>query len=255
MYLPVWTAIMELFSFFFDEVILFVFAVQNIRSFFWIEEFNSTNFCSKLTKKINLFVAFSSETHEISSNPVWEGWINTNKWKNQENLRLNLSFPHITPAFFDYSTVETSFVDFFNPKIRRELEMKDEEIKKSTGLKGAAPGGDEWVWLTSYSRIPVSSSLAKDIYIYIIIFFSASLLCFAKLTKTDKQVSFVSLNSSKGCRNCMAAMTMNVKECCSEWTLNSHVTHKHSPLALLSSAFVLASQLSACSGDGMKSGD
>lgn len=47
-------------------------------------------------------------------------------------------------------------MDFFNPKIRRELEKKDEEIKKATGLKGAAPGGDEWVWLTSYSRIPVS---------------------------------------------------------------------------------------------------
>lgn len=46
-------------------------------------------------------------------------------------------------------------MDFFNPKIRRELEQKDEERKKQTGFKGAAPGGDEWVWLTSYCRIPV----------------------------------------------------------------------------------------------------
>ena len=30
---------------------------------------------------------------------------------------------------------------------------------KKTGLKGAAPGGDSWVWLTSYSRIPVSHIL------------------------------------------------------------------------------------------------
>lgn len=48
------------------------------------------------------------------------------------------------------------YVEFFNPKIRRELEKKDDEFKKAYGYKGAAPGGDEWVWLTSYCRIPVS---------------------------------------------------------------------------------------------------
>lgn len=47
-------------------------------------------------------------------------------------------------------------MDFFNPKIRRELEKKDEEVKRTTGLKGAAPGGDEWTYLTSFSRVPVS---------------------------------------------------------------------------------------------------
>ena len=57
--------------------------------------------------------------------------------------------------------LDASFVEFINPKHRRELEKKDEEIKKATGLKGAAPGGDDWVWLTSYSRIPVSHSLEK----------------------------------------------------------------------------------------------
>jgi hypothetical protein len=46
-------------------------------------------------------------------------------------------------------------VEFFNPKMRGELEKKDAEIIKKTGQKGAAPGGDQWVWLTSYSRIPV----------------------------------------------------------------------------------------------------
>ncbi|XP_049541678.1 uncharacterized protein LOC125954974 [Anopheles darlingi] len=45
-------------------------------------------------------------------------------------------------------------VEFFNPKLRSELEKKDAEIIKKTGHKGAAPGGDSWVWLTSYSRIP-----------------------------------------------------------------------------------------------------
>lgn len=45
-------------------------------------------------------------------------------------------------------------VEFFNPKLRSELEKKDAEIIRKTGQKGAAPGGDTWVWLTSYSRIP-----------------------------------------------------------------------------------------------------
>lgn len=46
-------------------------------------------------------------------------------------------------------------VEFFNPNLRQELEAKDEIEKRRTGLKGAAPEGDNWVWLTSYSRIPV----------------------------------------------------------------------------------------------------
>lgn len=52
--------------------------------------------------------------------------------------------------------MEPAYVEFYNPKIKSELEKKDDEIRKRTGLKGAAPGGDEWVWLTSYSRVPVS---------------------------------------------------------------------------------------------------
>lgn len=51
--------------------------------------------------------------------------------------------------------VQGPFVEFFNPKMRRELEKKDEEVKKTTG-KGNAPGGDEWSYLTSFSRVPVS---------------------------------------------------------------------------------------------------
>lgn len=35
-----------------------------------------------------------------------------------------------------------TFVEFFSPKMRRELEKKDEDIKKATGSKGAAPGND-----------------------------------------------------------------------------------------------------------------
>ncbi|XP_055319441.1 uncharacterized protein LOC129577050 [Sitodiplosis mosellana] len=51
------------------------------------------------------------------------------------------------------NNVQGPFVEFFNPKMRRELEKKDEEIKKTTG-KGNAPGGDEWAYLTSSSRVP-----------------------------------------------------------------------------------------------------
>ncbi|CAG9795911.1 unnamed protein product [Diatraea saccharalis] len=45
-------------------------------------------------------------------------------------------------------------VEFFNPKMRPELEEKDEAEMRRTGAKGPAPGGDTWVWLTSYSRVP-----------------------------------------------------------------------------------------------------
>ncbi|XP_073954048.1 uncharacterized protein isoform X1 [Choristoneura fumiferana] len=45
-------------------------------------------------------------------------------------------------------------VEFFNPKMRGELEEKDAAEMRKTGAKGPAPGGDTWVWLTSYSRVP-----------------------------------------------------------------------------------------------------
>lgn len=55
-----------------------------------------------------------------------------------------------------------SQVEFFNPKLRHELEAKDDVERARTGHKGAAPGGDAWVWLTSYSRIPVSKQTKFD---------------------------------------------------------------------------------------------
>lgn len=51
--------------------------------------------------------------------------------------------------------IQGPFVEFFNPKMRRELEKKDEEIKRTTG-KGGAPSGDEWTYLNGFSRVPVS---------------------------------------------------------------------------------------------------
>lgn len=58
------------------------------------------------------------------------------------------------PSVKDGQTVE-----FFNPKLRHELEAKDEVERSRTGNKGAAPGGDSWVWLTSYCRMPVRTDL------------------------------------------------------------------------------------------------
>lgn len=40
--------------------------------------------------------------------------------------------------------------------MRRELEKKDEEIKRVSG-KGGAPGADDWSYLNSFSRVPVST--------------------------------------------------------------------------------------------------
>ncbi|XP_044746573.1 uncharacterized protein LOC123308096 isoform X1 [Coccinella septempunctata] len=45
-------------------------------------------------------------------------------------------------------------VEFFSPEMKESLETKDEIRRQQNGGKGAAPGGDSWVWLTSYSRIP-----------------------------------------------------------------------------------------------------
>lgn len=69
---------------------------------------------------------------------------------------------------FDYNVVSSPgdepHVEFFNPKLRGELEARDEIVRKQTGGKGAAPGGDSWIWLSSYSRIPVSGFDACTFY-------------------------------------------------------------------------------------------
>lgn len=51
-------------------------------------------------------------------------------------------------------TLTEAAVEFFDPKIKAELEKRDAEIIKKTG-KGPAPGGDEWIWTTRNSRVPV----------------------------------------------------------------------------------------------------
>lgn len=61
-----------------------------------------------------------------------------------------------------HSPSDEPHVEFFNPEIKSTLEAKDELIKKQTGSKGAAPGGDSWIWLTSYSRIPVSEEFLNE---------------------------------------------------------------------------------------------
>jgi hypothetical protein len=80
------------------------------------------------------------------------------------------------PSLLDDNTVNPSGaagsdvenVEFFNPKIRQELEERDRYGGGRKGTTSTASGSaptegpaanNPWVWLTSYSRIPVSSNL------------------------------------------------------------------------------------------------
>ena len=80
------------------------------------------------------------------------------------------------PSLLDDNTVNPSGVagsdganvEFFNPKLRQELEERDRHVggrKGSTStVSGSTPtegpsANNPWVWLTSYSRIPVSNNL------------------------------------------------------------------------------------------------
>jgi hypothetical protein len=64
-----------------------------------------------------------------------------------ENIRLKR-------AIGVFQSTEGPAVEFFDPKLRPELEKNDSVIMKKNNWKGAAPNGDSWVWLTAYSRIP-----------------------------------------------------------------------------------------------------
>lgn len=69
------------------------------------------------------------------------------------------------------TTADDAHVEFFDPKIRHELDERDKHGNhkhKSSGIYGADSGtpsaetenpNKPWVWLTSYSRIPVSFAL------------------------------------------------------------------------------------------------
>lgn len=80
------------------------------------------------------------------------------------------------PSLLDDNTVnpsgvagsEDANVEFFNPKLRPELEERDRHGGGRKGSTSTASGStptegpaanNPWVWLTSYSRIPVSSNL------------------------------------------------------------------------------------------------
>ncbi|XP_023175222.2 uncharacterized protein LOC111602419 isoform X2 [Drosophila hydei] len=52
------------------------------------------------------------------------------------------------------ASMHDPLIEFFNPNHRKALDEQDTEIRKRTGLKGAAPGGDEWIYLNTYCRVP-----------------------------------------------------------------------------------------------------
>ncbi|XP_046810127.1 uncharacterized protein LOC111678143 [Lucilia cuprina] len=67
--------------------------------------------------------------------------------KYQKRIRRDISSSPST-------SMHDPFIEFFAPNHRKVLEEQDKEIRKRTGLKGAAPGGDDWVYLNTYCRVP-----------------------------------------------------------------------------------------------------
>lgn len=53
-------------------------------------------------------------------------------------------------------------VEFFEPKMRPELQRRDAEVVKKTG-RGPA-NGDEWTWITQYCRIPVRNFIKIQVF-------------------------------------------------------------------------------------------
>lgn len=99
-----------------------------------------------------------SESGRIEINRLWR------EFENEERLLRGTNAPRKKREALSLeenlvsSPNDGPNVEFFDPKLRGDLEAKDELQKQKTGSKGAAPGGDSWVWLTSYSRIPVGFS-------------------------------------------------------------------------------------------------
>ncbi|XP_059613225.1 uncharacterized protein LOC132259559 [Phlebotomus argentipes] len=95
---------------------------------------------------------FWDELNDRESNNFEGGSVRNERKVVRERRSTNLMAENV--VFGNPGEPSGPEVEFFNPKLKHELEKKDVEIMKKTGLKGAAPGGDSWVWLTSYSRIP-----------------------------------------------------------------------------------------------------
>lgn len=77
---------------------------------------------------------------------------NSNKTSSREKRSVK---PGVEYNFLDAQNEEPQ-EELFNPKVREELEEKDEEDRKQTDSKGAISGTDSWIWVTGSSRIRVS---------------------------------------------------------------------------------------------------
>jgi hypothetical protein len=64
-------------------------------------------------------------------------------------------------AVGDENVVDEANVEFFHPNLRQELEEKDAARKAASPSKMSKDNKDEnpWLYLTSYSRVPVSTDL------------------------------------------------------------------------------------------------
>jgi hypothetical protein len=67
-------------------------------------------------------------------------------------------------AVGDENVVDEANVEFFHPNLRQELEEKDAARKASSSSKMSKDNKEEnpWLYLTSYSRVPVST---KNIFL------------------------------------------------------------------------------------------
>lgn len=74
-------------------------------------------------------------------------------------------------AVGDENVVDEANVEFFHPNLRQELEEKDAARKTSSSSKMSKDNKDEnpWLYLTSYSRVPVSTK--NSIFIFLCHFF------------------------------------------------------------------------------------
>lgn len=104
-------------------------------------------YVSKYDFQQNFINNVRSETVRLELNRLWRDFENDKNLRDSDVPRRKRQVLNLEENLVNGRN-DGPNVEFFDPKLRGTLEAK--------GSKGTAPGGDSWVWLTSYSRIPVS---------------------------------------------------------------------------------------------------
>ncbi|KAK9877447.1 hypothetical protein WA026_018557 [Henosepilachna vigintioctopunctata] len=116
------------------------FVAKNQFDRFFLEEILNERARNELLRLYREFEARKNIGRNVS-----EKLVEVRRRRRRESPDLNL---------LESGGTDEPHVEFFSPEMRENLETKDELRRQQNGGKGAAPGGDSWVWLTSYSRIP-----------------------------------------------------------------------------------------------------